>query len=369
MRKLFHILAVYATILLSVLLVLSYLSVKVSPEKFWIIAFLGLGYPYILILSFITLLYWVFLKRWYFWIPLATILAGWGFLARIIQVPLRGDPGRNHEKSEYKDTIRLLSYNVRAFNLYNWANNPEAESHIFTFIRETAPDIICFQEFYSREKGAFTAGDVLRELKNNEHYHIYYSQKIKGISNFGIATFSRYPVINKGTITFPNTHNICIYTDIVTPNDTIRVYNNHLQSVKFKKRNYDYIDTLRFKYSDRHVDEIRDISYRLRDAFIKRSRQVDIISGHIRNSPYPVIVCGDFNDTPYSYTYEKMRGGLNDAFIEAGSWIGNTYRGKFPSFRIDFILYSDEFEALNLDVPRLTLSDHFPVQSDILVKR
>ncbi|MFW5781539.1 MAG: hypothetical protein ACOCXD_03130, partial [Bacteroidota bacterium] len=97
MRKLFHILAVYATILLSVLLVLSYLSVKVSPEKFWIIAFLGLGYPYILILSFITLLYWVFLKRWYFWIPLATILAGWGFLARIIQVPLRGDPGRNHE--------------------------------------------------------------------------------------------------------------------------------------------------------------------------------------------------------------------------------------------------------------------------------
>ena len=368
MKKIFHILGVYLTIIFSILLAFTYIAVKISPEKLWFTAFFGLAYPYILLLNFIFLVYWILRKRILFIVPLVTILAGWEFLSRIIQIPVLRETRDPVVYNDITDTISLLSYNVRAFNLYNWANNPRAESEILSFISSSSPDIICFQEFYTREKGSFTFKNLLDELRETPNNHIYYSRRIPGIANYGIATFSKYPVINKGTITFPNTHNICIYTDIATKHDTIRVYNNHLQSVKFGKRNYDYIDTLRFRYSERHMDEIKDISIRLKDAFIKRSRQVDIISEHIRNSPFPVIVCGDFNDTPFSYTYTKMRGNFDDAFIEAGEWTGNTYRGKFPSFRIDFILYSDDFEALNFEVPELPLSDHYPLLSEIIIK-
>jgi endonuclease/exonuclease/phosphatase family metal-dependent hydrolase len=109
------------------------------------------------------------------------------------------------------------------------------------------------------------------------------------------------------------------------------------------------------------MEEIKDISFRFRDALKKRAKQVEIVTNHILNSPYPVIVCGDFNDSPISYNYRQMRRNLNDAFIEAGAGVGHTYKGFFPSFRIDYILYNQEFKATSYSSPRIVFSDHYPV--------
>jgi endonuclease/exonuclease/phosphatase family metal-dependent hydrolase len=139
--------------------------------------------------------------------------------------------------------------------------------------------------------------------------------------------------------------------------------------VRFKKGNYDFIDTVTFSYSEKKLNEIRDISSRLRNAYIKRSRQVDLIAAHIRQCPYPVVVCGDFNDTPISYTYQQMRGKLLDAFMEAGAGPGNTYQGKIPSFRIDYILHSFDFKAVEFETIRINYSDHYPILAKLIVAK
>jgi endonuclease/exonuclease/phosphatase family metal-dependent hydrolase len=143
--------------------------------------------------------------------------------------------------------------------------------------------------------------------------------------------------------------------------DTFRVYNCHLQSVNLDSEQYQILDSLKFRYDDEQIAEIRDISGRLRDAFIKRAAQADIIKADISTCPHPVIVCGDFNDTPVSYTYRTIRDGLLDAFSESGWGLGRTYNGEFPSFRIDYILHSESIEALYFSREKIMLSDHFPI--------
>jgi endonuclease/exonuclease/phosphatase family metal-dependent hydrolase len=154
---------------------------------------------------------------------------------------------------------------------------------------------------------------------------------------------------------------VTIFTDLLIAGDTIRVYNNHLQSVRFHQRNFNFLDTLRFRYSEEDLREILDISVKLKAAYIKRAAQVDTISAHVQNCPFPSIVCGDFNDTPVSYTYRRMSEGLNDAFISSGKGLGNTYHGTIPSFRIDYILHSGEFHSLFFERVKVNLSDHYPI--------
>lgn len=109
------------------------------------------------------------------------------------------------------------------------------------------------------------------------------------------------------------------------------------------------------------MNEIKDISYRLKYAFKKRAHQADVLTEHIQSSPYPVIVCGDFNDTPVSYSYRKIRKDLVDAYIKSGRGIGNTYSGVFPSYRIDYILHSRDIQSVGFETIKVNYSDHYPV--------
>ena len=205
-------------------------------------------------------------------------------------------------------------------------------------------------------------------IKGKYYSHIHYTIENRNF-NYGIATFSKYPIVNRGVINFRNSSNSSIYTDVVINSDTVRIFNNHLQSIRFNKNNYTFITNSKALKDDERLKEIKDISFRLRDAFIKRASQANILSKHIQNSPFPVIVTGDFNDVPVSYSYKRMKQGLNDSFIEAGKGIRRTYMGKFPSFRIDFILHSDEIKCVNFDIPNVRLSDHYPVTSEFVLER
>ncbi len=204
-------------------------------------------------------------------------------------------------------------------------------------------------------KGRFTS-----KLDHTPYRHIDYTVSNRR-RNYGIATFSRYPIINKGSVPLEDRLSICIYSDILMDKDTFRVYNCHLQSIHLNDKHYQFMDSLKLRYDNQQMADIKDISFRLRDAFIKRAAQADIIAAHISSCPHPVIICGDFNDTPVSYTYRTIRDGLQDAFSESGWGLGRTYNGKFPSFRIDYILHSGSMEALFFTREKVKLSDHFPI--------
>ena len=286
---------------------------------------------------------------------------GWNHLTDYIPVRNFFTPAHLKGKSYDSEGIRLLSYNVRAFNVFDWVDDPEVKNNIFNLIQSEKPDIICLQEYYTENTKTHLADRVNRVFKATPYHHLQYTSMGGGNSGYGMATYSRYPVIEKGSIRFSNTSNMAIFTDLVFNSDTVRIYNIHLQSIKFHQRNYDFIDSLRFRYDEKQFEELRDITLRLKTAFIKRSIQVDSLSAHMKSSPYPVIVCGDFNDTPVSYAYRKMRSGLHDSFVSTGAGTGNTYLGVFPSFRIDYVLHSSEFETIGFERVKAKLSDHYPI--------
>ncbi len=340
----------------AIALLTSYLAPHVSPENFWLIAFFGLAYPVLVIINLLFVIYWSvqFRKRGIY--SLLIILAGWNNIQHYLQFSSSELPDKS------KKYIKVMSYNVKVFDLYNWTHNIETRNNIFDFIVDERADILCLQEFFSRDSSTLDNVDSLTKFQKTKYVHVEYTTTVKRVHHFGIATFSAYPIIAKGKIDFGyKSNNICIYTDIKMGTDTLRVYNMHLQSIAFSKDDYKYVEDLQNNVETEDVEHSKNILNRLKLAFIKRAAQANLIQASIASSPYPVIVCGDFNDTPASYTYTTIASNLNDAFVEKGNGFGRSYIGKFPSFRIDYILHSDQYKACYFQTIREELSDHFPV--------
>ena len=347
-----------ANIVFGALLVLTYLSVYVSPQHFWPGAFLGLLYPLILLINIAFIIFWACRLSKGFLLSFIIVAAGWWLMVRFVQVNLPFT--KKVAPSSENKPIKILSYNVRLFDYYKWSRESDASNDILAFINKESPDIICLQEFYTREKGNLTEQKIQAQLKGAKYSHIKYIVR-KKVSNYGIATFSAFPIIAQGEILFGKTFNLSIYTDILVGKDTFRVYNNHLQSIRFIKPDYELMDSLKLIYDQKELKGFFGITKRLKKAFIIRAKQADYLAAHIRTSPYPVIICGDFNDSPFSYTYQRISKNLNDAFIEAGSGFGKSYFGIFPSYRIDYVLHSKKFITTQYSSPKLGYSDHLPI--------
>lgn len=358
MRKLIKISFLFITIVAALTLLLAYLSAHVNPEVFWFLGLIGLAYPFLLLANVVFLVFWITRWKRYFIIPLLAIIIGISHFTNFFQLPF----GKGSQTSDSQ--IKVLTYNVNLFQLYAWSKESPSHNEIFQFIRGQNPDIVCLQEFY-------VVNDKFSEPKAKSmldyNVHIGYILK-KRNSGYGMVTYSRYPIIETGQIKFNNSANACIYTDLLIDSDTIRVYNIHLQSLRLKERNMNFLLSQNYRKESQKMDEIKDISFRYRDALKKRAQQVEVVTNHILSSPYPAIVCGDFNESPVSYNYYKMRNYLSDAFVEAGTGVGHTYRGLFPSFRIDYVLYNRAYKANSYSSPRVEYSDHYPVIAT-LVKR
>jgi endonuclease/exonuclease/phosphatase family metal-dependent hydrolase len=178
---------------------------------------------------------------------------------------------------------------------------------------------------------------------------------------YGIITLSRYPIVRKGEIIHPASSSLSIFTDIVIDRDTFRIFNNHLQSFRLKAIERSFLEEITGPGEDVAFNQVKSISSSLRKGFIQRALQASAVKLKIDESPYPVIVSGDFNDTPVSYSYRKMRKGLNDSFVISGYGAGFTYKGKYPANRIDYILFDNALESRGFDVFRVKYSDHYPV--------
>jgi endonuclease/exonuclease/phosphatase family metal-dependent hydrolase len=360
LKKFFRNIFLFVNILLAISLVITYLSVYISPDTSWIFAFICMTYPFLLFINILFILFWLIFKKWFFIISLLSILLGWNSVKKSFQIQLKKPVQPLTENS-----IRLLTYNVRLFNYYQWHKDTATWQKIIDFVLTEEPDVVCFQEFITLPGSKHDLDNLKKKLALLSYSHINYTHRIAGKINFGMATFSKHPIIHKQMIDFENSLNGIIYSDILAGKDTFRIYNCHLQSIKLRNDYNDVLDSLIFNYNEKHLGELMDISIRMRQAFIQRALQVDILTRHVKSSPYPVIVCGDFNDIPVSYTYNKLSSDLEDAFVESGSWTGTTFRGNFPYVRIDYVFYGPHFRAYRYQTAKVNFSDHYPIITDL----
>lgn len=350
------------TIVAAVGLICGNMAGSSNPIQHIYIAFIGLAYPFILLANLILLVWWLLRKRW---IPalIIIIVIGTGWNSFIATFGLFGNKGENTKSSN--EHLRLMTYNVHNFRSYGDKMDVSVKERMLDVVKQQNPDVICFQEFFTRYKGPYDTIDSLKSLLNTRYY--YFEPTLSSNSEaIGLAIFSKYPIKNKGYIAFENGGNGSIYVDLEVNKKILRVYGLHLQSISFDKEDYSYLDKV--KEMDAKVGSTKRILKMLKSAFQKRAVQVNMMKKHMRSCTTPYIVAGDFNDTPASYTVAKMTDSLHNAFIKKGQGMGKTYNGKFPNFQIDYIATTKDFDIINYRIIEAKLSDHYPVRSDVYLR-
>lgn len=349
----------WANALAVLLLLITYLAPHVSPLSVWWLSLLALSYPFQLVLHGGFLVWWWFFRRKRMLLSGVALLVGWTHICDHVQLLGRSAPA----EAVRGDAVKLLSYNVRVFDLYNWSGNKTSRDSMFALIGRVDADILCLQEYYASESGKpIMTGEALMKDHHFLHRHERFNKHKKGHS-FGIATFSRLPIVKKGYVDFGDrTSNQCIWTDIDLGTDTVRVYNAHLASYHFGGAEHRFLEQLD---TDTDRDTLKRGGLRilklLRRGMRQRAGEVERIAAHMRESPHPVVYCGDMNDVPMSYGYGLLREELRDAFVESGRGLGGTYIGNLPSFRIDHILHDETLESWDFRTHPEAFSDHHPI--------
>ena len=335
----------------------------VNPTYYWPFAFLGFIFPFFVLLNIVLLLFWLFTKNKKFaLVSLLPLIFTFPFLHRSFTISTK----ENKEKD-----IKIVSYNVRNFDLYNWSHNKETRQKMFDLLLAEKPDILCLQEFYS-DTASFNNIEDLKKTLGFKYYHYGKTVSIKGkkgLRTWGIITFSKYPIISKDMIDFNNSKgNTCIYSDIKINDTIVRIYNLHMQSIHFGYNDYKYLDQIQEK-QDANAVETKNILRKIKNAAVKRGKQVNEVVKSIDACTSTKIICGDFNDPPVSYTYQKLSKNMTDAHVSNGFGFGRTYSKIIPTLRIDYLLLDPYFTINSYKVIEETYSDHYPIVSTISIPK
>ena len=262
-----------------------------------------------------------------------------------------------------------ISFKMITYNVKNLSNDnvdliePQIRSKIFDFLDEEDADILCLQEFA-----------IVHPILKLLSIRCLIAWKCLFMPIFNIlrspakelmpsSLFQNIPFLIRVQLKKMISIIMHIFTDLLIDDDTVRLFNIHLESVRLRHEDYNFISELDLQFEENKDIKggSRRIFEKLKTAFARRASQVDNLSSCIIQSQHPVILCGDFNDTPNSYAYQQLTANLTDAFMESGKGFGNTYIGKLPSYRIDYILHDDHFTSWNCSRRLIKLSDHYPV--------
>lgn len=322
-------------VVFAILLLLSYILPFASPKTFSVLSVLSLGVPFLILCNVLFFLYWLIRLKKQLMLSFVILVIGYISFGSLYKFT-------SSENSVNSDSFKVMNYNVRLFNLYNWIEDDNIETKIVDFIKDESPEILSVQEYHPHKN---------IDLSFFKHkYEKLSGKKMK----YGQAIFSQYPIINSGSIEFSNTANNAIFVDVVKASDTIRVYNIHLESMRI---NAD-VESLKNEDSER-------LFKRVGTTFKMQQLQTELFLKHKNKCHYKTIVCGDFNNTPFSYVYRKIKGDLNDTFKEAGNGFGRTYDFKFFPVRIDFILTDDVFSVESFETYSQHFSDHYPISTTL----
>lgn len=367
MRKTVKVALICLNILAALSLLLSCYGTYINNGDYWFTGLFTLSSFYWLLINLAFIIFWLFVKFSLLSISFFSIVICWMPLQHVIQ--FRIEPPFQYEKS--KGTLRVMSWNVEMFHIKKHKKEPEVQYKMFQLINEMQPDVACFQEMAAADilqKGVINYLPYFCKKMKLPYYHYSYIAHLDfdKLHHFGKVIFSRYPIVAQKTIyPEPNVYNSAFhYVDIVKGKDTIRVFNFHLQSLRFSPKNKEFL------YSDNieeknNWEETRNVIGKLKRAFMKRHWQADQIRRYIDKSPYPVIVCGDFNDVPNSYAYTTIGKGLKNAFREKGYGLCNSFSHISPTLRIDNIFVDSKFSVQQFLRVKKKMSDHYPIVADV----
>tara|TARA_B100000787_G_C16190469_1_gene297191 strand:- start:1729 stop:2748 length:1020 start_codon:yes stop_codon:yes gene_type:complete len=326
---------IFINIVIAIILLFSYVLPFISPESNPGFTIISLAVPLLFLLNILFILYWIIKLKKYFIISTFAIVLGVGYINSIYKF--------SEKKIFLNDDIKVMSYNVRLFNHYKWSKENDIAEKTSNFISEKKPDIITIQEFF--------------EAKNLKISYPYQFIKTKSeINKFGLAIYSKYEIINSGSLDLEESANNIIFADILKEKDTIRIYNIHLESLKINPNKQHFGE----QDSDKLIQHMKT-------SFQKQATQVEQFLEHEKQWEGKKIVCGDFNNTAFSWVYNQLCKNKQDAFEIAGKGLGRTFNYMYP-LRIDFILVDNNFEVNNFKTFDVQYSDHFPILARINLK-
>ena len=357
---------ILCNITIAVLFLLGCYASYFNPSTYWFLGLLTLASLYFFLLLIIFIVFWLFAKWKFMLISIITIAIAWQPLGQIFKF----NQGDDFKISKLPNSLRVMSWNVEHFDILEHKTHPERKQEMLELIKKYSPDVACFQEMVGGDVDSTAINYVPYIAKELGFKYYYYSydkrDDFDGKHHYGIITFSRFPIIQKYTYSPPATNYNSIFQsiDVAKDNDTFRVFNTHLQSLKFSDESRQYIEdpTLRGEID---IAKSKNIISKFKTGFAKRKLQSERVKKSMNESPYKVIICGDFNDVPNSYAYNTIGKGLKNAYAEKGTGIGRTFSSISPTLRIDNIFVDNKLMVEQFIRIKKKLSDHFPIIADV----
>lgn len=360
---------IFFNIGVAVLFLLGCYASYFNADRYWFLGLLTLASLYFLLFLVIFIVFWLFIKPKYILISFIALAFAWKPLGQIFKINQSDD----FKIAKLPNSIRVMSWNVEHFDILEHKTHPERKVEMLNLIKQYAPDVACFQEMVGGDFDSTAINYVPTIAKELNYKYYYYSydkrDDFDGKHHYGIITFSRFPIIQKYTYSPVETNYNSIFQsiDVAKNNDTFRVFNVHLQSLKFSDVSRQYIEDPTLK-GQVDLEKSKNIISKFKTGFAKRKLQSERVKKSMNQSPYKVIMCGDFNDVPNSYAYNTIGKGLKNAYAEKGSGIGRTFASISPTLRIDNIFVDKKLMVEQFVRVKKKLSDHFPIIADVTVE-
>lgn len=346
---------------------LAALNPYMSAGGWWLTDLMGLCFPWLFGGLLLLALAGLFIHRRWSLAAVVVLLAG----TRSILGTFAFHFSTKDDAKSYDAVITVMTYNVHEFKpvIGGW---DQGMQRFWKNILPENPDILCLQELNNSEKKNYMAEACLEKTGQalsmpfgyfSRDYYFYDSLVAQGS-----VIYTRFPVIDSGRVPLgpaPPCPSM-IYADVVAGGDTLRVMTTHLESFRFGAADYQDLHQVK-TLGGTAVPSAQRVVSRLREVFQRQHQQADRLAACVRNSPYPVILCGDLNAVPNGYTYRRTRGGLQDAFLKKGWGLGTTFSRLSSTLRIDYIFADPAFRVAAYRVKRQLLSDHYAVVARIIL--
>jgi len=315
-------------------------------DRFYFLELASTLQPITFTCTLIMLLFWIAYRSKWVFVAVLSLLISMNYFLAVFQLPKL-----KKEKSN-KTELVVSTYNIQGFG---YGQIDLTVQLLSDFMKEKKVDILCFQEFGFSEN--FTADSIKQRFKFLPYQVITGNEK----AGFGMAIFSKYPIVRSTIIRFKSSLNSAMYSDILYNKDTIRVVNFHMQTTNFNQSRFPINPGYWLWDMTEEAKKAMTVVERLHQNYAKRLMQGKALRNQIEKSPYPVIACGDMNANPASYSYKQIKGALCDGFKTSGSGYEYTYRYLFKLLRTDYIFHSAKFQGLFYKSYDLDYSDHKPV--------
>lgn len=334
----------FFNVVLAITTLMAYLLPFLAPKWFPFLSVLTLFLPFFLVLNLLFFVYWLIQLKKFIFVSGLVLLLGITFINKFYNL-------KQTELPKSKNDFTIMSYNVRLFNKFKWYQKANIPTQIAKLVEDKNPDILCIQEYSDLEKTKFL---------NYKYKQIFKEGKNIIVGN---AIFSKYRIIDKGVINFPNSTNNAVFADIIKEEDTLRVYSMHLQSIKIstdiEDEEIQKMNESKAKYFFRKIS----------GAFKKQQEQALLLKAHYKKCQYKKIICGDMNNSAFSFVYRTIKGSSQDTFETSGSGFGKTYNFKYYPARIDYIFVDKSIQVKSFETLNdFYNSDHFPLISRLEIK-